>query len=486
MKPQTPTPQRYTQKPKVFFKTFGCRTNIYDTQIMRENLRDFDCTQEESEADIIVVNSCTVTNGADSGVRSYVRRANELGKQVVFTGCGVKTQGKALYTSGLVAGVLGHSHKERINAALQHLRLDPQHLDSKDTKSKSPEQAPESSQNLDSTAAPNTTNPHPSPESTALQASRFFYDDDLESAHVDSTIVSEFVGKSRAFIKIQEGCDFACSYCIIPSVRGRSRSLRLDHIIDQVKVLLDSGISEVVLTGTNVGSYGRASLESSSSHSVSLAVLLEKLFALEGLRRVRIGSLEPSQITQDLFALLSHPKLERHLHIALQHTHDYMLEKMNRYNRFASDYDLLHKIANLGYAIGTDFIVGHPGESEEIWREAFANLTTLPLTHIHPFIYSVRDGTASASMRPVVNGAVSKQRLHELTTHIASSNHRFRAQKLASGAALNVLIEKQLGDVFVGLDEFYNKIFIESSTPLPQWIAIADYEVQKEHNYAKI
>lgn len=445
---------------------------------MRENLRDFDCTQEEGEADIIVVNSCTVTNGADSGVRSYVRRANELGKQVVFTGCGVKTQGKALYTSGLVAGVLGHSHKEHINAALHHLRPNPQHLDSSIPKAK-PQNTPESSQ------TPHTPNPQSALESNALQASRFFYDDDLERAHIDSTIVSEFVGKSRAFIKIQEGCDFACSYCIIPSVRGRSRSLPLAHIIDQVKVLLDSGISEVVLTGTNVGSYGKSLLESSST-SPSLAMLLEELFALEGLRRVRIGSLEPSQITQELFALLSHPKLERHLHIALQHTHDDMLEKMNRHNRFASDYDLLHKIAELGYAIGTDFIVGHPGESDEIWREAFANLTTLPLTHIHPFIYSVRDGTASASMRPVVNGAVSKQRLHELTTHIATANHHFRTQKLASGAALNVLIEKQLGNVFVGLDEFYNKIFIESTTTLPQWIAITDYEVQKEHNHAKI
>lgn len=546
--PQALQKSHKLQKPKVFFKTFGCRTNIYDTQIMRENLRDFDCTQEEQDADIIIVNSCTVTNGADSGVRSYVRRVNELGKQVVFTGCGVKTQGKALYASGLVSGVLGHSHKERINAALKNLRLEsslressaPESspLESNLRESNLPDSnpldsnLPESSHALDSSPA--------SPKSPATKAldSRFFYDDDLESGHVDSTIISEFVGKSRAFIKIQEGCDFACSYCIIPSVRGRSRSLPASQIIEQVKVLLDSGVSEIVLTGTNVGSYGKSPATPSQSPKLAisatpaqspnppqLAALLEQLFALDGLRRVRIGSLEPGQITEQLFALLSHPKLERHLHIALQHTHDRMLELMNRHNRFASDYELLHKIAALGYAIGTDFIVGHPGESEQIWQEAFANLATLPLTHIHPFIYSVRDGTASASMRPVVNGAIAKQRLHALSTHIAESNLRFRQNIRAKNAPLQVLVEKQLGSVLVGLDQYYNKIFIDSSGAFggdaqmdsvvdsgtestsshqkPEsspksspdtaqesarnlWLEITSYEVQKEHNHAKI
>ena len=418
------------EKPKVFFKTFGCRTNLYDTQIMRENLGEFEHTLEEECAQVVVINSCTVTNGADSGVRSYVRKARDMGKSVVFAGCGVKTQGRALFDKGLVDGVLGHSHKESIAHALDKL----------------------------------------------AQGEKFFYEDSLE--HLDSTIVSEFVGKSRAFIKIQEGCDFACSYCVIPSVRGKSRSLPLEQIVRQVQVLVDSGVQEVVLTGTNVGSYGRDS-------NSSLSKLLRALFALDGLKRVRIGSLEPSQIDEEFCELLAHPKLERHLHIALQHSHNAMLKLMNRANRFESDYELLHKIAALGYAIGTDYIVGHPGESEEIWEQAFSNVRTLPLTHIHPFVYSVRSGTASASMSDRVNGALAKERLHSLNTHIQEANRAFRQKRMAQDKPLQVLIEKQLGDVYVGLDEHFNKIFIESKQDLGQWVGIDENEI-KEHNYAKI
>ncbi|WP_082942423.1 MULTISPECIES: tRNA (N(6)-L-threonylcarbamoyladenosine(37)-C(2))-methylthiotransferase MtaB [unclassified Helicobacter] len=441
-------------KPKVFFKTFGCRTNLYDTQVMRENLKDFEHTQEESEAQIIVVNSCTVTNGADSGVRSFVRRAKAQGKQIIFSGCGVKTQGKALFEKNLVQSVIGHSHKERINALL--LR--------------------------------------------AQNGERVFADDALESKHIDSTIITEFVGKSRAFIKIQEGCDFACSYCIIPSVRGGARSFPLSHIITQARKLIDSGVCEVVLTGTNVGSYGK-------DLGISMPTLLRALFEIEGLERVRIGSLEPSQLDSEFFEILSHPKLERHLHIALQHAHDEMLSIMNRANRVESDFALLERLANLGYAIGTDFIVAHPGETQEIWEKAMQNVARLPLTHIHPFIYSVRDGTPSAKMHakyPRINGVVAKERLHALNTLIAQKNLEFRERQLQSGAPLKVLIEKRLGNCLIGLDEFFNKIIIESSEVesksdsrildsatsasqnLSKWLLIDKYEAKEECNHAYI
>ena len=153
---------------KVYFKTFGCRTNQFDTQIMISKLREFELSDEEQNADIIVVNSCTVTNGADSSVRNYiasVQRKNP-GAKVVLAGCGAHSKGDTLFTQKKVFGVMGHSEKENINTILQ-------------------------------------------------KAQPFYEIGDLE--HIDSTIVEEFVGKSRAFIKIQEGCDFRCSYCIIPS-----------------------------------------------------------------------------------------------------------------------------------------------------------------------------------------------------------------------------------------------------------------------------
>ena len=223
---------------KVFFKTFGCRTNTFDTQVMINALKDFIPTPYEEDSDIVVVNSCTVTNGADSGVRNYINRLQNEGKKIYFTGCGVQTQGKALLDKGLVSGVFGHSHKENINALL-----------SKQT--------------------------------------QFFLEDDLES--LENEILSDFVGRSRAFIKIQEGCDFACAYCIIPSVRGRARSFPLDKIVQQVERLGDKGFSEFILTGTNMGSWGK-------DFNLSIAKLVESFCVSPTLKRLRIGSLEPSQI----------------------------------------------------------------------------------------------------------------------------------------------------------------------------------------------
>ena len=428
---------------KVYFKTFGCRTNLYDTQVMRQNLHDFEATLEESEASIVVVNSCTVTNGADSGVRSYVRKIQSQGKKILFAGCGVGTQGKALFRQNLVSGILGHSYKEHINTALKQLS----------------------------------------------HSKKVFYADELDKKHLDSTMIAEFVGKSRAFIKIQEGCDFACSYCVIPLVRGAARSYEIDSVRSQVQSLIDSGISEVVLTGTNVGSYGK-------DKGTNISTLLKELFKLDGLKRVRIGSLEPSQIDDEFLELLGEEKFCRHLHIALQHTHDEMLSIMNRVNRFDTDARLLEKIASLGYAIGTDFIVAHPGESEAIWQEALANAKSLPLTHIHPFIYSLRDGTKSANLikqYPLIRGDVAKSRLHELQSAIKAKNRAFRESKKAKNTSLKILIEKQLGGHYYGLDEFFNKIIIQSmhdtQAPLQkssQWLAISDYEIKEEHNYAII
>lgn len=460
---QTPQTHKNDSCQKVYFKTFGCRTNLYDTQVMRENLRDFEATLDESEASIIVVNSCTVTNGADSGVRSYVRKVQAQGKKVLFAGCGVGTQGRALFSQNLVNGVLGHSHKEHINYAIKEL----------------------------------------------TQNKRFFYADELDKKHLDSTMIAEFVGKSRAFIKIQEGCDFACSYCVIPLVRGGARSYEISSVIAQVQNLIHCGVAEVVLTGTNVGSYGK-------DKGTNISSLLKELFKLNGLKRVRIGSLEPSQIDEEFLELLSEDKFARHLHIALQHTHNAMLSIMNRANRVESDARLLEKIASLGYAIGTDFIVGHPGEDENIWQEALANAKSLPLTHIHPFIYSVRDGTKSASLvkqYPHILGNVAKSRLHELQSIIKAKNKAFRESKKAKNKPLQILVEKKLGEHYYGLDEYFNKIIIESTIDSSSaskafknaqktnevqslqkkpdlvqksWLLMQDYEIQEEHNYAII
>lgn len=408
-------------KSKVYFKTFGCRTNLFDTQVMIENLKDFEVTQNEEEADIIVINSCSVTNGADSGVKNYLNKMSKTGKKLYFTGCGVKTKGKEF--APLLNGIFDHAHKESINSLLQ-------------------------------------------------ESKPFFFTSANEDTHIDQTLVSEFVGKSRAFIKIQEGCNFACSYCIIPFTRGKARSLPQDSILKQVSLLAQKGVSEVVLTGTNMGSYGKDT-------QTSVPKLIKEISKIEGIKRIRVGSLEPSQIDSEFLELLGEDFLEKHLHIALQHSHNTMLEIMNRINRFESDLELLNQIASKGFAIGSDYIVGHPGESEEIWREAYENLKLLPLTHIHPFIYSPRDGTPSSTMKPRINGAIAKERLHELKALISEKNTDFRKN---CKAPLKVLVESYSDGLALGLDQFYNKVKIHTKTAPQDWLSLEDYRIENEYN----
>ena len=413
---------------KVYFKTFGCRTNQFDTQVMMSKLKDYTLTENELESDFIVVNSCTVTNGADSSVRNYIssmKRKNPDAK-VILAGCGSHSKGETLFEDKKVFGVIGHSEKENINTVLK--------------------------------------NEEP-----------FYQIGDLE--HIDSTIVEEFVGKSRAFIKIQEGCDFRCSYCIIPAVRGDARSHKEETILEQITKLASNGFGEFILTGTNVGSYGQ-------DHNTSMAKLLKKMSMIRGVRRIRIGSLEPIQIDDEFMELLDEPWMARHMHIALQHTSDKMLKIMNRRNEYKTDFDLFHKIAERGYALGTDYIVGHPGEDATEWALAMERVKELPLTHVHAFSYSKRDNTASAAMKPEIRGNIAKERHRELTAIIKAKNLAFRREHTQ---ALEVLLENGKNGVYHGFDQYFNKVSVQSDEDLSSnWVFLNDVEVTHEGNKATV
>jgi MiaB-like tRNA modifying enzyme len=415
-------------KKKVYFKTFGCRTNLYDSQVMMSSLHDYEITENEAEADAIVINSCTVTNGADTHVRSYISQVekNNSDAKLFLTGCGAHTKGESLLKENRIHGVFGQSEKQKID--------------------------------------------------TLLKTEKPFYEPgDLN--HIDDMVVDEFVGKSRAFIKIQEGCNFRCSYCIIPYVRGDARSMDETRILEQVSRLALNGFGEFILTGTNVGSYGQDT-------KTSLAKLMKRMSQIRGVRRIRLGSVEPIQITDEFKEILDEPWMEKHMHIALQHTSPKMLKLMNRRNVYKQDKELFELLADKGYAIGTDFITGHPGESEELWREAMLNAADLPLTHIHAFTYSKRDGTPSATMKPEVNGKVAKERLHELQNLIDEKNLQFRT---AFKGELDVLIESYKDGLYHGLDQHFNKIVVASDEDLlGNWINISKYEVREDCNYARV
>ena len=410
---------------KIFFKTFGCRTNIYDTELLKSYIKDYEITNDEECADIVVINSCTVTNSADSGVRNYINGVKRRGAKVVLTGCGAVSKGKELFASGIF-GVLGASKKSDLNELLK-------------------------------------------------QEKPFFELGNLNS--VDKNIVTNYENHTKAFIKIQEGCNFNCSYCIIPSVRGRARSMDEAMILKEARILAQNGYNELVLTGTNIGSYGKDT-------NSSLGKLLANLGKISGIRRIRLGSIEPSQIDESFREILKEEWLERHLHIALQHTSEAMLKIMRRRNNAFSDLELFNELSSLGFALGTDYIVGHPGESEEIWAEAVENFKKFPITHLHAFVYSPRRDTHSATLKSDVSGDVAKARLKVLQGIAFKNNENFRKKH---NGALKILVEQKNGDFYEGFDQFYNKAKISSQNDITkEWLEVSEYEIKPDANYAKI
>lgn len=409
---------------KIYFKTFGCRTNIYDTELMKKYAGVISVDNEE-EADLIVVNSCSVTNGADSDTRAFIRHIKRLGKRVFLTGCGALSQGQNLLNQNLVDGVFTPSRKSEISKFI-------------------------------------------------TKEQKFFETGDINFK--ENEILSSFENHSKAFIKIQEGCDFACSYCIIPQLRGKSRSIDENLILQEADNLAKNGFNEIILTGTNIGSYGK-------SENSSLGKLLLKLGKINGIKLIRLGSIEPSQIDESFKEILDEPWLEKHLHIALQHTSQKMLTIMRRRNKALKDLELFLELSQKGFALGTDFIVGHPGESEEIWEEAVENFKKFPLTHIHAFVYSPRKNTHSATLKQEVDGLKAKQRLKILKNITMLNNYNFRLKK----EKLFVNIERKNGEFYEGFDQFYNKNYIKTDKFIDKKIVeVKDYEVKLEANFAEI
>jgi MiaB-like tRNA modifying enzyme len=386
-----------------------------------KNLVNYEVVNSEDEADVVVVNSCTVTNSADSNLRYYINHLKD--KKILITGCSAHSIGEQLFNENKVFGVFGHKEKEQINLMLK-------------------------------------------------KEKRFYEIGDLD--FINENIVTNIQNRSRAFIKIQEGCDFECAYCIIPKVRGKARSMPEHKIISQIEILSNNGFSEFILTGINMGSYGKDT-------DTSLAKLLKKIFKIRGVKRVRLGSLEPSQIDEEFIEILDNPILERHLHIALQYANDDMLRIMKRRNRVKSTLKLFQNLADKGFALGTDYIVGHPGETEEIFQNGLKTLQEFPITHIHLFRYSPREGTISATLKQNIKGDIVKERFKIIETLIKEKNKMFR---LKQKQPLKILIEEYKKGYYVGFDQFFNKILIKSHLDLThQWIDINEYNV-KEVNYA--
>jgi len=435
-----------TNKKKVYIKTFGCRTNLVDSEIMSSLIQDdYEITNNDAIADIIIINSCTVTNSADYRARAYIssinknKQSNNEQKQILFTGCGVKSQGKKLFDESKVHSVFESSNKENIKSILK-----------------------------------------------TANSKRDFIEGDFSST--DKTIINSYQNKTKAFVKIQEGCDFACSYCIIPSVRGPSRSFEVEYITKQISTLAQNGHSEFVLTGTNIGSYARSQKHKNKEDKITLAGLCKEIFKIQGVKRLRLSSIEPTQIDDEFFEILREPQLAKYLHIALQYTNSKMLKIMKRRSKVEQDLALFEKISEYGYALGSDFIVGHPYESQEIFDDAFDMLQKFPLTHLHTFCFSKRANTPSALMSEQVDKKTASYRATQIRELIKTKNFDFRAKLRANNKSINVLVESAKDGYYLGYDEYFNlaKIKQKDNTKNNElkgkWIDTTSYEVKSEFN----
>jgi len=350
--------------------TIGCKLNQFESECIREALerRDWVYRRFEDGACFYIINSCTVTGRSDARCRNAVRRTRKTapGSFIVVTGCYAETQRERLEAIPEIDLVLGNDAKHSIPAILDELaaRREPS--------------VP---------VRPRVVIP---------------------AAPVEDGCIEHFLDHSRAFVKVQDGCDAACSYCIVPRARGASRSVPADKVLSQVRILSDNGYREIVLTGVHIGRYG-ADLRP----ALTLASLVEEILERAGSLRIRLSSIEPTEVTPQLLALLRRTeRLAPHFHIPLQSGDDHILAAMNRPYRAADFRDLIEEIAvaKEGVAIGTDIIVGFPGETHEHFERTCSLVGSLPLSYLHVFTFSPRPSTPAAAMGGTVHALVKKAR----------------------------------------------------------------------------
>ena len=415
------SPPLVSDTPSVSFATLGCKTNQFETAAMQEQLAraGYRIVAFEEGADLVVINTCTVTSATDAQSRSLVRRARRVNPvcRVIVTGCYAQVAPETFAAMPGVGLVVGNEEKK---ALLQFLEQDG-------------------------------------------PGSKVAVSDIRAAQAVCMPPLTSFAGRSRAFVQIQNGCDAFCSYCIIPYARGSSRSAAPDEVLGQVRSLVESGYSEVVLTGIHIGGYG-----SDLTPTTSLLELARRIEGETGLHRLRLGSVEPTEISGDLVeAVAASPILCPHFHIPLQSGDDTILQRMGRDYDRVFFFELIRRIhARIPeVAIGLDVITGFPGETDQAFANTFNLIAELPVSHLHVFPFSRRPGTPAATMSDQVPGHVSKARAARLRDLGAAKQSRFAARFV--GRILDVVVEAGgSGRRLKGMSRHYLDVIFEGPQEL--------------------
>ncbi|HEU4415080.1 MAG TPA: tRNA (N(6)-L-threonylcarbamoyladenosine(37)-C(2))-methylthiotransferase MtaB [Candidatus Angelobacter sp.] len=389
--------------PDFFVQSFGCRATQADGAVLERQLASQGLRPASSAvtADLVVLNTCTVTAAADQDARAAIRRIHRENPaaRILVTGCYAQRAPQEIAALPGVTWVVGNSHKHEVAGIVAG----------------SP---------VKEAAGPNFV----SLETVALSAPAFTVVGDI-FAHTELIAAPVFSGetpgeKTRPNLKVQDGCDNRCSFCIIPSVRGRSRSMKPERVVAETNALVAAGYREIVLSGINLGRWGR-DFQPQSSFIRLLRTLLDET----GIEKVRISSVEPMDWSNDLIALVAgSSRIAKHAHVPLQSGSDRILRRMHRKYRPWHYAEKIRKIreAMPDAAIGADVMVGFPGETNELFEESRSFIERLPFTYLHVFTYSSRPGTPSAAMPDQIPVHVARERNRVLRELAAEKNLEFR------------------------------------------------------------
>ncbi len=466
---------------RVAFRTIGCKLNQCETAQMQETLRvaGYDLVGWNEPADVRVLNTCTVTAKSDRTCRREIRLARRLdpGCLVAVTGCYAQVDPEVVAAIAGVDLVLGNVEKLRLTDFLDKLLTDPGAPEGGSTPAAVPAggSANEASPTLNSPSEtrPGTAATHqasharhqadravdarPRPPLTAVSAYPAHPDFDRE-------FITHFYGYTRAFLKIQTGCDSHCSYCIIPLARGPARSMPRAEVLEQVRLLAGQDFREVVLTGINLGSWGRDIGET------RLPDLLDDLVRAGDVPRYRLSSIEPLEVDRELLDAVGDAggRVAHHFHLPLQSGSDTVLARMNR-PYLSLEYGLVLNEVRRRFpdaAIGADVIVGFPGETEAEFMETYELVERLPLTYLHVFGYSDRPGTAASRMRSKVHPETIQARSTKLRDLGACKLKAFQERFLGQELQALVLRERAGEGELVGLTGNYIEVELSGDDSL--------------------
>lgn len=402
---------------RIILETLGCKLNQAETESLARQFiqAGYEIVERHAPADVYILNTCTVTHTADAKSRHLLRLAQKRNPHavIIVTGCYAERVAAELKTNAGIDFVVGNAEKENLLWILQSL---------------------------------------PQANSTEKNG---------------TTSSNQF--RTRAFVKIQDGCHNFCAYCIVPFVRGKESSVSPKRIVSEIEGRTVEGYQEVVLTGTRVGGY--------QYEGIDLKGLLERILSETTIPRIRLSSLQPQEISVELISLWENKRLCPHFHLSLQSGSDTVLKRMNRRYTTADYQRVISLIRSIApaVAITTDVIVGFPGETNEEFEESFEFCRQMGFARIHVFSYSPRSGTEAAKMPGQVPAKVKKERSKKMLTLAQDSAGKFKGQ--FSGELLDVLWEKQTDDGdWIGITGNYIRVSTKSDKDLSNKLLLAKLE----------